>query len=91
MSVDKKILIIDDEPDIVEILEDLLSMHYSTLHSSKTAEDGIKNIDNNIYDCIILDLNINNTNGKKNNHIDRVKTVNSIKNTCRLQYDVSYL
>jgi len=50
----KRILIVDDEPDVLETLEELLDMCY--LDSASSFEAAAKFLDKNIYDIAILDI-----------------------------------
>jgi DNA-binding response OmpR family regulator len=50
----KRILIVDDEPDILETLEDLLST--ASIDSAPTFETGKKFLDRNTYDLAIFDI-----------------------------------
>jgi len=50
----KKLLIVDDEPDVVETLKDLLDMcRIDTAPDFETAE---KLLNQNTYDCVVLDI-----------------------------------
>ena len=50
----KKILIVDDEPDILETLEDLLDM--CLIDSAPDFESAKKFLDKNTYDAAVLDI-----------------------------------
>ena len=50
----KKILIVDDEPDILETLEDLLSM--CLIDKAPSFETGKKFLDKNAYDLAVFDI-----------------------------------
>ncbi len=50
----KRILIVDDEPDILETLEDLLSM--CLIDTAPSFETGKKFLDKNVYDLAIFDI-----------------------------------
>lgn len=50
----KKILIVDDEPDILETLEDLLSM--CLIDTAPSFETGKKFLDKNTYDLAVFDI-----------------------------------
>lgn len=50
----KKLLIVDDEPDVVETLKDLLGM--CVIDSATNFEDGKKLLSSNQYDIAILDI-----------------------------------
>lgn len=50
----KKILVVDDEPDILETLEDLLYM--SSVDTAATFEDAVILLKNNTYDIAVLDI-----------------------------------
>ncbi len=51
---DKRILLVDDEPDVLETLEELLS--YSKTDSASTFESAVNCLKNNPYDAAILDI-----------------------------------
>ena len=51
---DKRILLVDDEPDILETLEELL--YYCKTHSASTFESAVICLKNNTYDAAILDI-----------------------------------
>lgn len=63
MLSSKKILIIDDDEDIVDLIQDVVSFDFEPADTAFTADNGLKLIDQNAYDCIVLDLNIQNING----------------------------
>jgi len=50
----KKILIVDDEPDVLELLIDLLEM--CKIDTASSFEEGKKQLENQIYDVVILDI-----------------------------------
>ncbi len=51
---DRHVLVVDDEPDIIETVEELLDM--CSLDTAANFEDAKKLIDKNIYDLAILDI-----------------------------------
>ncbi|MCP4023073.1 MAG: response regulator [Desulfobacteraceae bacterium] len=51
---DKHILVVDDEPDILETLEELLYM--SSVHTASTFEAAVLLLKENTYDLAILDI-----------------------------------
>ena len=52
---DKKILVVDDEIDILESLEDLLDDMF-TVESASSFEEAVSRLKNNTYDAAILDI-----------------------------------
>ena len=50
----KKILVVDDEPDILETLEELLYM--CSVDTASTFEEAIQFLRNNTYDAAVLDI-----------------------------------
>jgi len=50
------VLIIDDEDEIRESIEILLSSEGLTTDSAATGEEGLKKIEENLYDAVLLDL-----------------------------------
>ena len=53
-NTQKKILIVDDEPDILETLEELLDTF--TVNTAVTFEEAVTCLKNNTYDVAILDI-----------------------------------
>ncbi len=51
---DRRILVVDDEPDILETIEELLDM--CTLDMAESFEDARKLLENNKYDAAVLDI-----------------------------------
>jgi DNA-binding NtrC family response regulator len=58
MSPKGSILIIDDELEIRESLEQLLAMEGYKPASASTAEEGLKKLDDGIFDLVLLDINL---------------------------------
>src|ERR1041384_3865706 len=50
------ILIIDDEEEIRESIELLLNSEGHTTHTAADGESGLKKIEDNLYDVVLLDL-----------------------------------
>ncbi len=50
----KKILVVDDEPDILETLEELLYM--CQVDTASTFEDALRLLKHNLYDAAVLDI-----------------------------------
>src|SRR5436190_2412982 len=50
------VLIIDDEEEIRETIEVLLRSEGLTVHTTPSGEEGIKKIEDNFYDVVLLDL-----------------------------------
>lgn len=57
------ILIIDDEPELLEKIETLLLSEQYTVSTSANGNDGLENVLNNIYDLILLDIMLPGING----------------------------
>jgi DNA-binding response OmpR family regulator len=53
-DIQKSILIVDDEPDILETLEELLDTY--RVHTASTYEDAVNYLKKNTYDVAILDI-----------------------------------
>jgi DNA-binding NtrC family response regulator len=51
-----RILVIDDEPDIRESLETLLSQEQYRVELAANATEGLKRLENSAYDLVLLDL-----------------------------------
>ena len=60
-----KILIIEDEEEILSFLKPNLSAHGFIIDCARTGKNGITLAEENIYDLIILDLNLPDVNGSK--------------------------
>ncbi len=63
MSAKGSILIIDDEQEIRESLEQILGVEGYRLASAATAEEGLKKMDEGIFDLVLLDINLPDRNG----------------------------
>src|SRR5438270_11400235 len=50
------VLIIDDEEEIRESIEMLLNSEGLSTHTAANGEEGLKKIDDNFYDAVLLDL-----------------------------------
>ena len=59
----KRILIVDDEPEIVDLLQDVLTDDGYRVDSAGDASGALKLIRENIYDGAILDFNLPDMNG----------------------------
>jgi DNA-binding response OmpR family regulator len=53
-----RILLVDDEKDIVEMLADVLSVYGFEVDSAHSAEEALERIRATIYDVAILDFNL---------------------------------
>ncbi len=54
----KRILVVDDEPSIVELLQDVLSVEGFVVDAAPDAAGALDLIRQNIYDAAILDFNL---------------------------------
>jgi DNA-binding NtrC family response regulator len=63
MLLKGSILIIDDEQEIRESLEQLLSLEGYQADSASTAEDGLRKIEGGVFDLVLLDINLPDRNG----------------------------
>jgi two-component system OmpR family response regulator len=54
----KRILVVDDEPDIVEMLCDLLSNCGFDVDAAPSAQEALERIRETIYDAAVLDFNL---------------------------------
>ncbi|EGD46567.1 two component transcriptional regulator, winged helix family [Ruminiclostridium papyrosolvens DSM 2782] len=60
----QKILIIDDEPGIVKMLETILRKEgYTSISSAFTGQEAMEKISRNLYDLIVLDVMLPDTDG----------------------------
>jgi DNA-binding NtrC family response regulator len=63
MSAKGSILVIDDEQEIRESLAQLLKLEGYKADCASTGEEGLKRIDDGIFDLILLDINLPDRNG----------------------------
>jgi DNA-binding response OmpR family regulator len=63
MDDKRKILVIEDEPDIVRGLKDALGFEGFEVESAATGEEGVQAARDNDPDCIVLDLMLPDANG----------------------------
>jgi DNA-binding response OmpR family regulator len=54
----KRILVVDDEPSIVDLLQDVLSVEGFVVDAAQNATGALEMIRENIYDAAILDFNL---------------------------------
>jgi DNA-binding response OmpR family regulator len=54
----KRILVVDDEPDILELLDEILSGRGYVVDSATNAAGALELVRQNIYDAAILDFNL---------------------------------
>ena len=54
----KKILIVDDEPDIIKLISDILSEHSFNIITSSTVEESLRLIKDNEIDIALLDVSL---------------------------------
>jgi len=63
MSAKGSILIIDDEQEIRESLAELLGLEGYRTEAAATGEEGLKKIDENVFDLVLLDVSLPDRNG----------------------------
>jgi DNA-binding NtrC family response regulator len=63
MSVKGSILVIDDENEIRESLEQLLSLEGYRPACASTAEEGLKKLEDQLFDLVLLDISLPDRNG----------------------------
>jgi DNA-binding NtrC family response regulator len=63
MSAKGSILIIDDEQEIRESLQELLTREEYAVTSASTAEEGLKKLDDRVFDLVLLDVTLPDRNG----------------------------
>ena len=56
LKVVEKILIIDDEPEMLQVLNRILTRKGYEVHSAVGGEDGLRSIEETMFDLIISDL-----------------------------------
>ena len=59
----KRIIVVDDEREIIDLLSEVLSAHGYTVDSAVNADGALELIRTNIYDAAILDFNLPDMNG----------------------------
>jgi CheY-like chemotaxis protein len=59
----KTILVVDDEPGICDFLKDLLQDAGHTVFTANNGEEGLKSIQKNHPDLVLLDMNMPKMNG----------------------------
>src|SRR5712692_8610385 len=72
MSPKGSILIVDDEQEIRESLEQLLSLAGYKADSASSAEEGLNKLSNGIFDLVLLDISLPDANG-----LDILKSIKS--------------
>jgi DNA-binding NtrC family response regulator len=70
MSAKGSILIVDDEAEIRESLEQLLRLEGYKAESASTAEEGLKKVEGGVFDLVLLDISLPDSNG-----LDLLKSV----------------
>ena len=63
MSAKGSILVIDDETEIRESLEQLLQLEGYKADTAATGEEGLRRIENGLFDLVLLDINLPDRNG----------------------------
>ncbi len=63
MSTKASILVIDDENEIRESLSELLRVEGYKADSTSTGEDGMRRLENGLFDLVLLDINLPDRNG----------------------------
>src|SRR5208283_4941009 len=63
MSAKGSILVIDDESEIRESLAQLLELEGYKADTASTGEEGLRRIENGIFDLVLLDINLPDRNG----------------------------
>jgi DNA-binding NtrC family response regulator len=58
MSVKGSVLIIDDEQEIRESLEQILGVEGYRVASAATAEEGLRKVDDGVFDLVLLDISL---------------------------------
>jgi two-component system OmpR family response regulator len=58
MSESRQILVVDDEPQIVELLNEILTGNGYTVHSAPDAKGALELVRAQIFDAAILDFNL---------------------------------
>jgi len=59
----KCILVVDDEPEILGLLEEILSSKEMEVHTASTATEALELVREHIFDAAILDFNLPDMNG----------------------------
>ncbi len=61
--MEKRLLVVDDNQDIVEIISDELADLFDAIDGANTVEEAEKLLSGNVYTIIFLDINLENRNG----------------------------
>ena len=61
--MERKLLIVDDNPDISELIEAFVAGLFDKIDSVQTVDQAISILSDNVYDLIFLDINLANRNG----------------------------
>ncbi len=61
----KRVMVIDDEKDIVKMIDDGLSMFGFSVHFALDGKEGLKEIENGNFDLVITDINLPGCNGNE--------------------------
>jgi CheY-like chemotaxis protein/anti-sigma regulatory factor (Ser/Thr protein kinase) len=64
-SAPGRVLVIDDEPGILDLLSDILVAQNHTVTTSADANDALEKIQSNEYDCIICDIRMPDVDGRE--------------------------
>lgn len=59
----KKILVVDDEPMLCEILKDFLELNSYEVEQAHSGQEAFEMLSNNFFDCVISDVRMPNGNG----------------------------
>jgi YesN/AraC family two-component response regulator len=71
----KKVLIVDDDPQILDVLKDLLSQLFDKVTTAINGEDAIKSYQNGKFDLVITDIRMPKMDGIELSH--RIRELNS--------------
>src|SRR5690606_7757009 len=77
-SVEKELLIIEDDKSTLQAIENLLKNKQVNISSAMTGKKAISQLKSKIFDCIILDLKLPDTNGFE--LLEKLKSSNIINN-----------
>lgn len=75
----KKILIVDDEPNIVMTLEYTFKKHDFEVYIARDGSEALQLLEKNIPDVVLLDIMMPNVDGYQT--LNYIKTNDSLKNT----------
>lgn len=63
MNYDLNVLIVDDEPEILEVIKSIVEAEVSTVLTANSGEEALELVANNQFDLVLSDVNMEGMNG----------------------------